>query len=130
MIRRGGAPIHLDTSFLIRALDPSSSEWGALREWLKARRPLALSTLAWGEFLCGPLDPDDVPIARRLVRRQVPIGAPEAEEAARLFNASGRRKGSLGDCIIAATALLDGGVLATSDRGDFGRLAGEGLELM
>lgn len=129
MIRRGGTPVHLDTSFLIRALDPSSEEWARVREWLEARRPLALSTLAWGEFLCGPLGPDDVPIARRLVQRRVPIGASEAEEAARLFNASGRRRGSFGDCIIAAAALLDGGVLATSDRSDFERLGEEGLEL-
>ena len=130
MIRRGGTPVHLDTSFLIRALDPSSREWAALRKWLMARRPLALSTLAWGEFLCGPLGADDLPIARRLAQRHVPLAAAEAEEAARLFNASGRRRGSFGDCVIAATALLDGGVLATSDRGDFERFAGEGLELV
>ena len=130
MIRRGGTPVHLDTSFLIRALDPSSREWAALRDWLTARRPLALSTLAWGEFLCGPLAPEDVPVARRLVQRRVPLGAAEAEEAARLFNASGRRRGSFGDCIIAATAVLDAGVLATCDRGDFERFEGEGLELV
>ena len=130
MIRRGGTPVHLDTSFLIRALDPSSREWATLRDLLKARRPLALSTLAWGEFLCGPLEADDLPIARRLVRRHVPLGAAEAEYAARLFNASGRRRGSFGDCVIAATALLDGGALATCDRDDFERFVGEGLELV
>lgn len=47
--------IHLDTSFLIRALVRGSSKDGRLREWLKATQPLGMSAVAWAEFLCGPI---------------------------------------------------------------------------
>ena len=37
MIRPAAKPIHLDTSFLIRALDPTFPESGQLLGWLRAR---------------------------------------------------------------------------------------------
>lgn len=121
--------VHLDTSFLIRALVPGSPESEALRRWLVERRPVAISTLAWGEFLCGPLDSRAAALASRVVRRHVPLTTDEAAEAARLFNETGRRRGSFQDCIVAASALLAGASLATSDRADFGRFVERGLEL-
>lgn len=122
-------PVHLDTSFLIRALVPGSPESERLRGWLAAGRGVAISTLAWGELLCGPLDHRTEALARRVVRAHVPIGTEEATAAARLFNASGRRRGSFSDCIVAATAVLDGAALATADPADFWRFAAHGLEL-
>lgn len=124
------ADIHLDTSFLIRALVAGSDEGVALRGWLSRGRMPAMSTLAWGEFLCGPGEARVVELAWRVVRRHVPVGVDEATEAARLFNGTGRRRGSFADCVIAATALVGGAVLATSDRADFDRFADAGLEVV
>jgi len=124
-----GKAVHLDTSFLIRALVAGSTEAGSLRQWLLDRRPVALSTLVWGEFLCGPLDEVAITLAGRIVHRHVPVGTREATEAARLFNHGGRRRGSFPDCLIAATAIVAGAELATSNAADFQRFRDAGLEL-
>lgn len=129
MILRPVPEIHLDTSFLIRSLVPGSEEGKLLRGWLRSGRSIAISTLVWGEFLCGPLEDGLEPIARRITRKHVSLETTEATEAARLFNATGRRRGSFQDCIVAATAITSGAVLATSDMADFGRFAVEGLQL-
>lgn len=124
-----GAPIHLDTSFLIRALVSGSGEAAALRGWIAGGRPLAMSAVAWGELLCGPLDADDEALASSLVRSVVPLDAGAASLAARLFNASGRRRGSFPDCLVAASCIHSGAVLATANPTDFRRFAGSGLAL-
>jgi predicted nucleic acid-binding protein len=129
MSRRPEPAIHLDTSFLIRALVPASSESETLRSWLGARRGIAISTLVWGEFLCGPVDEGVEDLALRVVRAPIPLGADDAASAARLFNETGRRRGTFHDCLIAATAMAAGAALATADRVDFGRFVVHGLEL-
>lgn len=53
----------------------------------------------------------------------------DAETAARLFNESGRRRGSLTDCMIAAAALADGAAVATANPADFQRLHDFGVKL-
>lgn len=129
MRRAAQKPIHLDTSFLIRALVRGSRESALLRGWLRERRSVAISTFAWGEFLCGPLTNDDQARARRVAHTHVPFGTDEAVMAARLFNHAGRRRGSFADCVIGATSLTSGAELATANPSDFERFIGAGLEL-
>ena len=129
MIHPAPRTIHLDTSFLIRALVPGSRESTRLRTWLQDRRSVAISTFTWGEFLCGPLDEADAMDARRIAHKHVPVGTEEATTAAGLFNRTGRRRGSFQDCIIAATAIVAGAELATSNVGDFARFEDAGLKL-
>jgi len=129
VIRLAARPIHLDTSFLIRALVADSPEAVDLLGWLQDRRTIAISTLAWGEFLCGPLDDAAQALARRIAPRHVPIGTQEATEAASLFNLGGRRRGSFPDCIVAATAILASAELATSNGSDFRPFEKAGLRL-
>jgi predicted nucleic acid-binding protein len=121
--------IHLDTSFMIRALDPDTEEDQKLRMWLRRYEPLATSTVAWTEFLCGPIDAAQVDRVARLVPLRVPLEDDDARLAARLFNASGRRRGSMNDCMIAASAIRMNAKLATVNSTDFQRFVDSGLEL-
>ena len=120
--------IQLDTSFLIRALQAGSTEDQTLREWLRKGEPLAISTLAWTEFLCGPLEEDQIELSAAIVPRRVPFGEEDSGLAARLFNESGRRRGSLLDCMIAATAIQHDAMLATANAADFRRFSQAGLQ--
>jgi len=121
--------MQLDTSFLIRSLVPRSSEDRRLRKWLAEGVALGIGTVAWSEFLCGPVDAGHVELALRIVREPVPFLAEDAALSARLFNLSGRRRGSLIDCMIAATALRSGAAVATSNPADFRSFASAGLDV-
>ena len=115
-------PVHLDTSFLIRALRPGTKQDQMLRALLEAGRELAMSSIAWAEFLCGPLDSRQLDMARRITPELIPFTGKDAALAAELFNESGRRRSSLTDCMIAATALRWNARLATANQADFKRL--------
>lgn len=121
--------IHLDTSFLVRALIPGTPEEAKLRNWVGDGEALVMSSVAWAEFLCGPLDVGDLKVAERLVERRLDFTPDHAATAARLFNESGRRRQMIIDCMIGAAALEDGAPVATSNAADFGRFAPAGLKL-
>ena len=121
--------IHLDTSFVIRALNHGSSEDRALRSWIKDGTPLLMSTVAWAELLCGPIDENHQGLVGRIVGQFAPFDAEDAFLAAQLFNRTGRRRGSFADCMIAAAAINARASLASSNRADFTRFTTEGLHL-
>ena len=121
--------IHLDTSFLIRALVRGSPEDARLREWIRANEPLGMSAIAWAEFLCGPVDETVLSLASAVVARRFQFTEETATMAARLFNGSGRRRGTMIDCMIAATALVEEAAVATSNPDDFSRFEAFGLAL-
>ena len=121
--------IHLDTGFLIRALVGGSPEDRTLRTWIRDGEPLGISAIGWAEFLCGPLEESHLDLAARVVSVRVPFNEDSALVAARLFNESGRRRGSFVDCRVAATALQMGASLATSNPSDFRRFEVTGLTL-
>ena len=121
--------IHLDTSFLIRGLVRGSAEDRALRGWLRAGEPLGMSAVAWAELLCGPLDEAQRDMAEAIVSERVPFLEADSVLAAGLFNGSGRRRGSLMDCMIAAASMRASAPLATANVSDFQRLASGGLTL-
>jgi predicted nucleic acid-binding protein len=119
--------IHLDTNFLIRALVAGSSQDRKLREWLREGELIGMSTVGWAEFLCGPVDSRGSELAGLIVTERVPFLEEDAVMASRLFNESGRRRGSLPDCMIAASALREGAGLATANAKDFSRFEPAGL---
>jgi len=121
--------IHLDTGFLIRALSRNSPEDRKLRAWLKEAEPLGMSAISWTEFLCGPVEAADVELAGRILRDPVAFNSVDAALTARLFNLAGRRRGSLTDCMIAATAIRASAPLATTNPADFRRFEPAGLKL-
>ncbi len=122
--------IQLDTSFLIRALVRGSAEDRRLRTWLTDTTPLGVSAIAWSEFLCGPLAPDAVELAAHVVGEAVPFTSEDAVVGARLFNVSGRRRGTLVDCMVAATAIRGNAELATTNPLDFRRFEKAGLRVV
>jgi predicted nucleic acid-binding protein len=117
------AIIHLDTSFLIRALSPNSSEDKQLRGWMADGARLGMSAIGWTEFLCGPLDQRQLALAAAIVGEPEPFLSEDSSETAELFNRSGRRRGSLIDCMIAAVAIRMGASLATANHSDFRRFS-------
>lgn len=122
--------IHLDTSFLIRSLVPGTAQDRDLRRWLAQGETVATSTVAWTEFLCGPLEPGAILAVTELLAERVPFVEEDAARASELFNGSGRRRGSLIDCMIAAVALRSQASLATANPSDFRPFEREGLRLL
>ena len=120
--------IHLDTSFLIRMLKRGSPEARFL-ESADPDEPVVVSTIAWEEFLCGPMEPAEEELALQIVDGHRDLTFEHAGIAARLFSESGRRCSALSDCLIAAAAIHDGARLATANLADFRRIAGAGLRL-
>ena len=122
--------IHLDTSFLIRALNLGTPEDRKLREWIGAGETLSMSAVAWAEFLCGPLDESEIALADQIVGQRSDFTPDQAAIAARLFNESGRRRGSLIDYMIAAAALANSAPIATENVADFRRFQDFGLKVV
>src|SRR6266545_3901265 len=121
--------IHLDTNFLIQALVPNSAAEARLQTWLKEGKDLGISSIAWSEFLCGPLTRADEEVAQMLFPAPAPFLAPDAHKAAELFNATGRRSRSLADCQIAAVALRCDAQMATANAPEFTPFLAHGLTL-
>jgi predicted nucleic acid-binding protein len=124
------SPTHLDTSFLIKALVPGTPEDRRLRRWIRQGVVIAMSSIGWAEFLCGPVSDLDRQRARKVVGVPLALAEAEAERAAALFNVAGRRRGSLADCLIAATALKAGATLATGNAEDFEPFERQGLKVV
>lgn len=121
--------ICLDTNYLIRSLVPASGEAAALITWVESGEILITPSVAWYEFLCGPVTEEQVNAVRAFLREVVPFDGEQAAEAARLFNAAGRSRRTRVDAMIASAAIVYGASLATDNRADFEAFVDYGLEL-
>ena len=91
----------------------------------------AVSSLAWWEFECGPVSQAGTRLVRRLLAGGIlPFTDAHSTEAARLFNAAGRARRFKFDSLIAATAILDGAELASTNPDDFQPFVPHGLMLL
>ena len=111
--------IALDSNFLIAARKPKSVADELVQRWLRRACSFEISTIAWSEYLCGPVRPDEVALSRRLISQIETFTERDAELAAELFNKTGRRSRTHADCMIAAHAIRRGAVLATLNTRDF-----------
>ena len=91
---------------------------------------MTISPIVWAEFLCGPLTPAQATAAEALFPAPIPLQAADARRAAELFNLAGRRRGSLTDCMIAATCLRLSATLVTANVNDFRPFEPEGLTII
>ena len=89
-----------------------------------------MSSVAWTEFLCGPVGDHEIETVPAMLHEIVAYTAIHSETTAQLFNLCGRRRGTLADCMIAAVAIRAGAALATSTPKDFERLAPRGLTIL
>lgn len=113
--------IHLDASFLIHAAITGSPEARRLADWIRKNAEIAISAVAWAEFLCGPVSREQAALAARIIGEPVAFTAEDGTRASAYFNATGRRRGTLLDCMIAAAAVGAGASLATPSPSDFHR---------
>jgi predicted nucleic acid-binding protein len=121
--------IHFDTNFLIQVTVAGSSAHERFRAWAAADEKFTVSSIAWAEFLCGPLDATAESMARQIFPNPEPFLSEDAVLAANLFNQTGRRSRSLADCMIAAVAIRSGAKLATINAADFQPFIKHGLTL-
>lgn len=70
----------------------------------------------------GASGPSQRTLALRVVTAREPFLDEDAQVAAAALNRSGRRRGTLTDCMIAASAIRVGASLATTNPADFQRL--------
>lgn len=123
--------VHLDTNYLIAYAGESSADVVACVEgWIVKDQKFCCSAMAWAEFLCGPVLPEEIAAMETLLHSVLPVTPELAAEGARLFRETGRRSRSLPDCIIAATAMAVRQPLATLNRDDFAPFLPHGLELV
>jgi len=123
--------LHLDTNALIALADPEGGVVQLVRERVQSGMLPAASAVAWHEFVRGPLMPDELLRVERVIGARIqPVSRSTSELAARLFNATGRRRTSTADCFIAAGAIEQDTELLTADGDDFKLFASLGLKLV
>ena len=122
--------IFLDTNFLVLAMAPATKQEQRLRLWARDGELFQTNAIVWGEFLCGPVTPNEIVLARQLVVSVDPVLPQDAEQAASLFSQTGRRKHSLADCMIAAACLRLNVPLATDNLADFNPILPFGLRVL
>ena len=122
--------IDLDANFLVDVFEKGSTSGRSLDRWVHRGESLSISSIAWAEFLCGPVALGNARAARELLGDIKPVTEADAVLAAELFNATGRRVRSLADCLIAAAAIRRQAQLATLDKVDFNRFRSLGLQLV
>ncbi len=122
--------IFVDTNLLISGMVHNSGADVLLRQWLREEQDLRINVIVWAEFACGPVSPEQLKLATVLFPQPEPLLAVDAMRGAELFNTTGRRRGSLADCLIAATCLRLGAAIATANVADFRVFAPMGLSLV
>ena len=121
--------IDFDANFLVDVFERGSASGRLLDRWVHRGESVSMSSIAWAEFLGGPVSPGNARAARELLGGIEPVTEADAVLAADLFKAAGRRVRSLPDCMIAAVAIRRRAQLATLDKADFNRFRGLGLQL-
>lgn len=74
--------ICLDTNYLIRGLIPKTPEAGRILGWLEAGEPIGVPAVAWYEFLCGPVQEEEIQLAIAILTAGIlALGAPQAADS-------------------------------------------------
>ena len=122
--------LHLDTNAIIALGDPSHELFLAVEKCLEEGGTVSTDVVAWHEYIRGPVQPAEAARALLILEnRVVELTRQTAEAAAILFNATGRRRASTADCLIAAACMAGNATLLTHNVEDFKPFAGHGLKI-
>ncbi len=122
--------ICLDTNYLILGLVQGSLEAEELVAWSESGETFCTPSTAWYEFLCRPVNASQVSTMRGVLQSILPFDDRQAQEAARLYNATGRKRRLRIDATIASAATTHQVPLATNNQDDFTKFVPLGLELV
>ena len=122
--------IHLDTNLLIGIEDPTDPHHMSAREVLAKPDSFACSSVAWMELLSTP----DTGALREAMKELlsggiIPFDEAIASLAGELFYLTGSKRRTRLDTMIAASAILYGAELATTNPADFEAFVPHGLKL-
>lgn len=121
--------IHLDTNALV-ALPRWIRDGHQLIARVEAGELTAASSVAWYEFVTGPVDEAEAARAAAFIgHRIVPLDAEHVQLAAELFNGCGRKRALKFDVLIAATAIQTSAAFLTLNVRDFAPFVPRGLNL-
>ena len=122
--------LHLDTNALIALSDPTHPLFLRVERRLEEGWTVGTDAVAWHEYVRGPLLQEDRERALRVIENRVSaLTRGIAEKAAELFNATGRRRASTAECLIAAACLREEAEMVTDNMDDFALFIGHGLRL-
>lgn len=121
--------VHLDTSVLVDALTGPRRSLPLLERTVARGHVIAVSTLAFFEWLRGPRAPEELEDQEALLPsvEARPFGPPEAARAAGIYRAVKRARGRDMDIAIAACTIEHGAHLWTLNPDDFRDIPGLGL---
>jgi predicted nucleic acid-binding protein len=122
--------ICLDTNYLILGLVRESPEADQLLAWSESGETFCTASTAWYEFLCGPVNASHISTMRGVLQSILPFDDRQSQEAARLYNATGRKHRLRVDAMIASAATTHQIPLATGNQADFVDFVPLGLELI
>ncbi len=112
--------IHLDTNLLIAASDGADPHVASFQWVLALNRDMAASACAWTELHSQPMAPQTERLLRQILRGGIiAFDGDAAALAGRLIYATGGKRRTRPDTMIAATAILSGAELATVNPADF-----------
>ncbi len=120
----------LDTNALIALSDPHHEMFQAIEASLRRGARASTCSVVWHEYVRGPLlDKDRARALRVIESRMIALERRNAEMAAELYNATGRRRGSTADCLLASVAINTKAELMTLKISDFELFVPYGLLL-
>ncbi len=125
-----GVTVQLDTNLLVEYISGVTDLPSKLANWVRQENSLGTSAVAWSEFRNGSVSDENA--SRVLIALEGNVIGFErymADKASLLYHATGRRRGSHSDCMIAACAIISGVPLATWNLQDFERFEPHGLKL-
>ena len=112
---------HLDTDFLITALDESGRERDRLFQLADSEAEIQISSIAWYEYSRGPRTPEQLAVARSFFQDGgvIPFSEELATRSAEVFRLLGSPRRRAADISIGVTASELGAVLLTRNQRDF-----------
>ena len=122
--------LHVDTDFLIYALQTAGRERRRLLEVAESNHALCISSVAWYEFSRGPRTPEQLATARALFAEDGVIAFSEtlAATSADVFRRLGSPRRRAADIAIGVTAASHDATLLTRNARDFAGIPGLQVE--